>query len=92
MKDHPESSWVALISKSHDYKVRLRFDNKGCIAVWSSWFEDAAKTQNAKFVCLEPWSSTPVYCENTEELTDMKNAVRLASKEKYSFSYTIEIG
>ncbi len=93
MKNKPESSWVALVSNSHDYKVRLRFDNKGCIAVWSSWFEgNPERTEAARFVCLEPWSSEPVYCGGTEELTEMKGAWRLSPAEKRSFSYIIEIG
>lgn len=91
MKDKPASSWVTLVSKSDDSKVRLSYDKSGCIAVWSSYFEDKALNERAKFVCLEPWSSVPVYCENTEELTEMKNAVRLAPGRSHVFSYKIEI-
>lgn len=91
MKDKPASSWVALVSKSEGTKVKLNYDNSGCIAVWSSYFEDKALTEQAKFVCLEPWSSVPVYCEDTEELTQMKNAVRLAPGCSHVFSYKIEI-
>lgn len=89
MKDKPESSWVALVGKNSS--VKLHYDNSGCIAVWSSWFTDSEKTAKAEFVCLEPWSSAPVYCDNTEELTEMKSAVTIAPNEKHSFSYTIEI-
>lgn len=92
LKDRPESSWVALVSNSRDHKVKLHFDNKGCIAVWSSWFEDKERTEAARFVCLEPWSSVPVYCEGTEELTEMPDAIKLAPGEKYAFSFTVEIG
>lgn len=93
MKNKPQSSWVALVSKSYDYKVKLHFDNDGCIAVWSSYFAgDPERTKKAEFVCLEPWSSEPVYCGKTEELTEMADAVRLSMGNKYSFGYTIEIG
>lgn len=92
MKDAPDSTWVALVSKTEGTKVKLNFDNEGCIAVWSSYFEDKNLTEQAKFVCLEPWSSVPVYCDDTEELTEMKNAMRLTSGSSYTFSYTIEIG
>lgn len=91
MKDAPNSSWVALVSKTEGTKVKLNFDSEGCIAVWSSYFEDKALTEKAKFVCLEPWSSVPVYCDETEELTEMSNAMRLKSGDSYTFSYTIEI-
>ncbi|MCM1330110.1 MAG: aldose 1-epimerase family protein [Ruminococcus sp.] len=91
MKDKPNSSWVALVSKSEGMKVRLNYDKSGCIAVWSSYFADGELTEKAKFVCLEPWSSTPVYCDGTEELTEMKNALRLNAGESGTFSYTVEI-
>lgn len=92
MKDKPDSSWIALISTSEGKRVKLSFDNEGCIAVWSSYFADKSLTEQAKFVCLEPWSSVPVYCDDTEELTEMKNSVKLEAGESYTFSYTIEIG
>lgn len=91
MKDKPASSWVALVSKAEGMKVKLSYDNSGCIAVWSSYFEDKALTEQAKFVCLEPWSSVPVYCDNEEELTKMNHAIRLKSGDSYVFSYKIEI-
>ncbi|MBQ8826280.1 MAG: aldose 1-epimerase family protein [Oscillospiraceae bacterium] len=89
LQNKPNSKWVALEGKSGS--VKLHYDNSGCIAVWSSWFSNAEKTEAAEFVCLEPWCSAPVYCEGTEELTEMPNAVKLSSGEKYTFSYTIEI-
>lgn len=91
MKDKPASSWIALVSRKEGTKVKLSYDKSGCIAVWSSYFEDKALTEKAKFVCLEPWSSVPVYCESTEELTEMKNAVRLSPGCSYVFSYKVEI-
>lgn len=92
MKDKPNSSWVALVSKSHDSHVKLHYDKNGCIAVWSSYFNDEEKNSLAQFVCLEPWSSRPVYCSNEEELTKMSDAKSVSPDEKYVFSYTIEIG
>jgi len=91
MKDAPASSWVALVNKKNGSAVKLRYDNKGCIAVWSSYFQDKELTKQAKFVCLEPWSSVPVYCDNEEELTKMKHAIRLAPGDSYDFAYSIEV-
>ncbi len=91
MKDAPSSSWVALVNKKTGKTVRLSFDNKGCIAVWSSYFEDKALTEQAKFVCLEPWSSVPVYCDNEEELSKMRHAITLSPEKAYEFSYSIEV-
>lgn len=90
MKDAPNSSWVALVGKNGG-RIKLDYDKKGCIAVWSSWLEDDEKTQAAEFVCLEPWSSVPVYESGIEELTEMPDALRLEPNEKYAFSFTITI-
>lgn len=92
MKNEPNSSWVALVNKNTGKKVKLHFDSSGCIAVWSSYFEDKEKTAKAEFVCLEPWSSVPVYLCGSEELTEMKNTVVLDAGKEYRFSYDIEIG
>ncbi len=95
LKDKPNSSFVAIVSKNFDHKIRLRFDNAGCIAVWSSYFaDDKSRTENAKFVCLEPWSSTPVYmAENNEtDIEKMSNAIKLEKNNVYKFAYSVEIG
>lgn len=92
IKNKPNSSWVALASKKRDHKVKLSYDNSGCIAVWSSWFEEKDRTNAAEFVCLEPWSSVPVYESGVTELTEMPDAIKLLPNEKYAFSFTVQIG
>ena len=91
MKDKPDSSWVALVNKNTGKSIKLHFDSKGCIAVWSTYSSDKSVTEKAEFVCLEPWSSVPVYLCGSEELTEMKNAVVLDDGKEYIFSYVIEI-
>lgn len=91
MKNKPNSSWVALVSKKRGHNIRLSYDKGGCIAVWSSWSRDEKIKQAAEFVCLEPWSSVPVYESGVEELTEMPDAIRLAPGEKYTFSFSIRI-
>ena len=90
MKDIPNSSWVALANKN-GRRVKLNYDNSGCIAVWSSYFADKALTEKAEFVCLEPWSSVPVYCDMEEDITRMSHAIKLAPANEYIFTYSIEI-
>lgn len=85
MKEKPSSSEVSLISRKSGRGVKVSYDNSGCIAVWSPYNEKAT------FVCLEPWTSVPVYCDKTEELTEMPHALKLASGEKYDFSFTVEM-
>lgn len=92
MKDAPASSWVALVSEKTGRKIKLNYDPKGCIAVWSSYFDDKALTEQAKFVCLEPWSSVPVYCDKEEDITKMSHAIRLSPEKEYVFEYSIEVG
>lgn len=92
MKYAPNSSWIALVSEKSGRKIKLNYDPKGCIAVWSSYFEDKAVTEQAKFVCLEPWSSVPVYCDKEEDITKMSHAIKLAPEKEYVFEYSIEAG
>ena len=37
-------------------------------------FIEFVNSQDADFICLEPWAQTPVYDGGTEELTRMANA------------------
>ncbi|MGN0641755.1 MAG: aldose 1-epimerase family protein [Huintestinicola sp.] len=85
MKDKPNSSAVSLVSKKSGRSVTVRYDNSGCIAVWSPYDD------RGHFVCLEPWAATPVYCAGTEELTQMPNALNISSGESYSFGFDIVI-
>ncbi len=90
MKDSPNSSWVAL-ANAEGRKVKLNYDKNGCIAVWSSYFADNELTEKAEFVCLEPWSSVPVYCDKEEDITKMSHAIKLAPENEYVFAYSIEL-
>ena len=85
MKDKPASSKVSLVSRKSGKSVTVCYDNSGCIAVWSPYDD------RGHFVCLEPWASAPVYCCDTEELTEMPHAKHIAPGENYSFSFDIEI-
>ncbi len=91
MKDKPNSSWVAVVNGKTGKKIKLHYDSKGCIAVWSAYSEDKSITEKAGFVCLEPWSSVPVYLSGSEELNEMKNVIVLENDCEYIFSYIIEI-
>lgn len=91
MKNCPNSSWVAIVNKNTGRKVRLSYNNKGCIAIWSSYSDDKEITEMARFVCLEPWCSAPVYCENEEDIAKMPHAIKLAPQKSYTFEYSIEI-
>lgn len=90
MKNTPNSAWVALANKN-GRKVKLNYDKNGCIAVWSSYFADKELTEKAEFVCLEPWSSVPVYCDKEEDITKMSHAIRLSPENEYIFTYSIEL-
>ncbi|MBP0955907.1 MAG: aldose 1-epimerase family protein [Oscillospiraceae bacterium] len=85
MKDKPDSSKVSLVSRKSGKAVTVSYDNSGCIAVWSPYDD------RGHFVCLESWASAPVYCCDTEELTEMPHAKHIAPGESYSFSFDIEI-
>lgn len=85
LKDKPSSSQVSLVSRKSGKSVTVSYDNSGCIAVWSPYDE------RGTFVCLEPWAAAPVYCCDTEELTEMPHARHISGGEKYTFAFDITI-
>lgn len=85
LKDKPASSKVSLVSRKSGRSVTVSYDRSGCIAVWSPYDDRAG------FVCLEPWAAAPVYCCDTEELTKMPHAKRLAAGGKFSFGFDISV-
>ena len=67
--------------------MTVEFPESGCIAVWSPTGDD-----RAAFVCLEPWTSLPVYADDdTPDLEEKAHAIRLAPGEEYSYAYTIRV-
>ncbi len=85
LKDKPASSSVSLVSMKSGKSVTVSYDNSGCIAVWSPYDE------RGTFVCLEPWAAAPVYCCDTEELTQMPHAKHIAAGESFTFKFDITI-
>lgn len=85
LKDKPASSKISLVSRKSGRSVTVSYDRSGCIAVWSPYDDRAG------FVCLEPWAAAPVYCCDTEELTEMPHAKRLAPGGEFSFGFDISV-
>lgn len=85
LKDMPASSKISLVSRKSGRSVTVSYDRSGCIAVWSPYDDRAG------FVCLEPWAAAPVYCCDTEELTEMPHAKRLAAGGEFSFGFDISV-
>ena len=86
MKDHPNSRAVTLVKSDGGY-VRLEFDDSDCIAVWT------ALDDEAQFICLEPWTSVPVYADDEyPNLEDKPHAIKLEAKESYTYKYFIKVG
>lgn len=87
MKDHPASKAVTL-KKSDGGFVKLSFPHSDCIAVWTSTGDP-----DAQFICLEPWTSVPVYEDDAfEDIENKPHAIKLAPEAVYSYSYTVEVG
>jgi galactose mutarotase-like enzyme len=83
--DKPNSKAISLKSKLSGHSVTVEFPQSDCIAVWSPTGDD-----NAKFVCLEPWTSVPVYADDEfEDIEKKPHAISLKPNEKYSYSYNI---
>lgn len=87
LKDMPASKSIALCSDKTDKKVTVNFPMSDCIAVWSPTADN-----EAKFVCLEAWTSVPVYFDDKyEDIEKKPHAVKLASGSSYTYSYEIVV-
>lgn len=85
--DAPNSDSISLKSHSSDRSVTVHFPEAGCIAVWSPTGDD-----RAAFVCLEPWTSVPVYADDEyPDIEKKPHAISLERGGSYSFSYVIEV-
>ena len=89
MKDAPLSRSVTLRSDKGSKGVTLSWSEEccKCISVWSP-----TGNNDAKFVCLEPWTSVPVYAD--DEYPDIENkphAVKLPAGESFTFAYSIKV-
>ena len=87
MKDAPESGYVTLKRADGRY-VKLSFPDSQCIAVWT-----AEKDPGAQFICLEPWTSVPVYADDAHpDIENKPHAIPLDPGQKYAYEYFIEAG
>lgn len=88
MKENPKSKSVTLKSDKSDKFVTVEYPNSKCIAVWSPTGDD-----NAQFVCLEPWTSVPVYADDEFVAIEEKpNAIKLGAGAEYVYEYFIVVG
>ena len=85
--DLPNSKEISLKSTKSDNSVTVKFPMSDSIAVWSPTGDDSAE-----FVCLEPWSSVPTYCDDDfDNLENKPHAIKLAPETEYEYHYSIEL-
>lgn len=85
--DMPNSKKISLKSKKSQHSVTVKYPMSDCIAVWSPTGDN-----DARFVCLEPWSSVPVYEDDIfESIENKPHAVSLNPDEEYIYAYDIEL-
>lgn len=82
----PNSRKISLKSDRSSHSVTVEFPESDCIAVWSP-----EKNDQAAFVCLEPWTSVPVYYDEEEALEKKAHAIRLEPGKEYGYTYTIRV-
>ena len=88
MKDAPSSRNITLRSDKGRRGVSLMWnDSCKCISVWSPTGDD-----NASFVCLEPWTSVPVYEDDAfPDIEDKPHAIKLDKGCSFTFDYKIRV-
>jgi len=78
------SKWVELKSKKNNHSVKLYFEGFPYLGIWS-------RTDEAPFVCLEPWVGVADYTEATGRFEDKDSVVELDVNKAYKCTYAIEI-
>lgn len=88
MKDAPSSDSVSLKSDKDSRGVTLTWkDSCKCISVWSPTGDD-----RAAFVCLEPWTSVPVYADDEQpDIENKPHAIKLEAGNSFVFEYDITV-
>ena len=87
MKANPASKSISLKSDKDSKSVTLFFPQSECIAVWSPTGDN-----EAEFVCLEPWTSVPVYCDDDcRDIEEKRHAIGLEANRSFSYRYDIEV-
>ena len=88
MKDAPASRCITLKSDKGSRGVTLSWnDSCKCISVWSPTGND-----DAAFVCLEPWTSVPVYADDEfEDIEKKPHAIKLDPGKSFTFDYRIRV-
>lgn len=87
MKDDPSSTAVTLKSDKSDKSVTVEYPQSKCIAVWSPTGND-----DAAFVCLEPWTSVPVYADDAyPDIENKPHAIKLSGGCEYAYEYFITV-
>ena len=85
MKDRPESGNVTL-KRPDGSGVKVTFPDSDCIAVWT------ALDDGAQFICIEPWTSVPVYADDEyEDIENKPHAIKLGADGEYVYRYFIEV-
>lgn len=88
MKDAPTSKEIRLKTDKATRFVSVEYPMSNCIAIWSPTADD-----HAKFVCLEPWTSVPIYADDAyEDLSDKPHAIMLLANRTYEYEYSIVVG
>ncbi len=82
----PNSKKISLKSHKSAHSVTVEFPESKCIAVWSP-----EKNDDAAFVCLEPWTSVPVYFDKEEDIEKKAHAIPLDPQKEYSYTYSIKV-
>ena len=83
--DLPNSKKISLKNTKGSNCVTVEFPMSESIAVWSPTGDD-----NAEFVCLEPWSSVPTYCDDEfENIENKPHAISLEPGKEYEYHYSI---
>ena len=76
---------VSLKSKKNDYSITLKYDDFLTLGTWQT------DNSDARFICIEPWSSLPAISGVVDDLETKKLMEHLPLGKTFNASFTITI-
>lgn len=83
--DRPVSREVSLLNPATGKGVKLSFDSYSSVAFWTSTSEDAS------YVCLEPWNGSAICSDEDDEFLHKNGLQRLPAGETKAYDLVIEL-
>jgi galactose mutarotase-like enzyme len=83
--DNLKSEFVKLINKKSNRGLKLELRGFASLGIWTP------PLKRAPFICIEPWTVTPDFSDNSGKFSKKPNITKLSPNDDFSVSYAMKI-